>query len=134
MSIDYSIDPDQIIRKREDGKAKIIITLAAGRTESLECWPDDFSDDSKNAKKVWRYAQSGEDMPTDILPYTPPPPPDPKDIARRELVASDENFIRVAEDILTVLIAKGIMTEGDLPAAAKTKINNRKGWREIIES
>ncbi|EHJ92385.1 hypothetical protein [Vreelandella boliviensis] len=44
-------------------------------------------------------------------------------------IASDLAFVRVVEDILEVLLDKGIITFTDLPEAAQAKVMKRKSLR-----
>jgi hypothetical protein len=44
-------------------------------------------------------------------------------------IASDLAFVRVVEDILEVLLNKGIITFTDLPEAAQAKVMQRKSLR-----
>lgn len=44
-------------------------------------------------------------------------------------IASDLAFVRVVEDILEVLLEKGIITFTDLPEAAQAKVMERKSLR-----
>lgn len=44
-------------------------------------------------------------------------------------IASDLAFVRVVEDILEVLLEKGIITFTDLPEAAQSKVMQRKSLR-----
>lgn len=47
---------------------------------------------------------------------------------------SDLKFIRVLEDVVEVLVQKGVMTWTDLPPAAIEKLQNRSVMREQTES
>lgn len=49
--------------------------------------------------------------------------------AKHELETSDQKMGRVIEDILSVLIAKGIMATGDLPAEARAVLDARAANR-----
>lgn len=42
----------------------------------------------------------------------------------------DSEFIRVIEDVVDVLIQKGVMHLTDLPEKAQEKLMNRKGFRD----
>lgn len=50
---------------------------------------------------------------------------------KTELKASDDSFIRVGEDLIDVLISKGIIELSDFPEESREKINNRKSLRQI---
>lgn len=56
----------------------------------------------------------------------------PKKDAAANLQISDGAFVRVIEDLINTLITKGVITLADLPAAAQTKINDRKNWRATV--
>lgn len=47
----------------------------------------------------------------------------------KELASTDAGTIRLSEDLVDILIAKGLITLDDLPTKAKEKINNRKALR-----
>ena len=49
--------------------------------------------------------------------------------ARYRLAQSDSGMIRVIEDVLAALIAKGVLALADLPAAARQKIQDRAAAR-----
>ena len=44
-------------------------------------------------------------------------------------IASDLAFVRVVEDMLEVLLEKGVLSFTDLPAAAQSKVMERKSLR-----
>ncbi|WP_434986258.1 tryptophan synthase subunit beta like protein [Vreelandella zhaodongensis] len=46
-----------------------------------------------------------------------------------QFIASDLAFVRVVEDMLEVLLEKGVISFTDLPAAAQSKILERKSLR-----
>ena len=48
------------------------------------------------------------------------------------LVASDLSFVRVLEDLIGVLLEKGVLMHTDLPEAAQTKIMQRRDIRTQI--
>lgn len=47
-------------------------------------------------------------------------------------VASDLSFIRVLEDLVEVLIRRGVITLSDLPAAAQEKLMQRRALRHWL--
>jgi hypothetical protein len=49
-----------------------------------------------------------------------------------ELQATDSDMLRIAEDLIDTLISKGVITEADLPQAARNKLNNRKTKRAAL--
>ncbi|MEQ9608639.1 MAG: hypothetical protein RLN99_13340 [Kiloniellaceae bacterium] len=54
------------------------------------------------------------------------------EILRAELEASDLEFIRVIEDVITVLIDKRVFMLTDLPAAAQEKLARRYNLRSAL--
>ncbi|MFC7367342.1 MULTISPECIES: tryptophan synthase subunit beta like protein [Vreelandella] len=46
-----------------------------------------------------------------------------------QFIASDLAFVRVVEDMLEVLLEKGVISFTDLPSAAQSKIMERKSLR-----
>lgn len=63
-------------------------------------------------------------VPPEIL-YVAPPEPDPKDIVKQQLVATDAGMARIAEDIYDLLVADG----KTFPQSAVDKIASRKALR-----
>lgn len=57
---------------------------------------------------------------------------DPEEDVRAELEASDFEFIRVIEDVITVLIDKRIFMLTDLPLAAQQKLARRYNLRSKL--
>jgi len=45
------------------------------------------------------------------------------------IAATDKDMARVGEDLLDILIVKGVVSLDDFPAQAREKINNRKALR-----
>lgn len=66
------------------------------------------------------------------IPYTPPPAPDPAEVAKADLAGTDPGMIRVVEDLYEILVKKGIILASDLPAAAVNKIEQRKQLRKLL--
>ncbi len=52
--------------------------------------------------------------------------------ARRSLADSDRNMARIGEDLIEILISKGVITAEDLPGNVKEKIDKRKELREKL--
>ncbi len=52
--------------------------------------------------------------------------------AVQRLAASDGDMARVTEDLITVLIDKGVLAFTDLPAAARRKLLSRRQLREQL--
>ncbi|QJQ96516.1 MULTISPECIES: tryptophan synthase subunit beta like protein [Halomonadaceae] len=48
------------------------------------------------------------------------------------LKSSDAEFVRVLEDVIEVLVAKGIIGYLDLPEAARTKLMTRQSLRKRV--
>jgi len=59
----------------------------------------------------------------------PAPVVDAAQEAAINLAASDQKMARVSEDLIDVLIVKGVIALADLPTLAQATINNRKGRR-----
>jgi hypothetical protein len=53
-------------------------------------------------------------------------------IARAELEKSDKEMARAAEDILDILLARGIIEADDLPPAARARMERRAELRLIL--
>ena len=51
------------------------------------------------------------------------------DDVRKRLVESDRELVRVLEDLIRVLVEKGIIDLHDLPEAARSKLLRRQVWR-----
>jgi len=51
------------------------------------------------------------------------------DDAKQTLVESDLEFVRVLEDVITVLIEKNIIAHTELPEAAREKLSRRRELR-----
>lgn len=74
---------------------------------------------------------SGELMSTDseILAWRNQPG---TESSLQQLRQSDQEMIRVLEDLIQVLMDKGIVRLTDLPAAAQEKLMNRSQAREVL--
>ncbi|MGA0394063.1 MAG: hypothetical protein ACO3MW_08395 [Rhodospirillales bacterium] len=57
---------------------------------------------------------------------------DPQAQTRWDFMQSDLDFVRVLEDIIEVLIDKGVILFSDLPGPAQTKFMSRRGMRKEI--
>lgn len=55
-----------------------------------------------------------------------------KDLGVTPLQASDFETIRVLEDLIDLLIAKGVLTFTDLPEAAQDKLRRRQVLRKTV--
>lgn len=53
----------------------------------------------------------------------------PKKAIRAQLARSDAGMVRVLEDLVATLVAKGTIALADLPAAAKKKLDDRAALR-----
>lgn len=56
------------------------------------------------------------------------------DEALETLRASDDEFIRVLEDLIDLLVAKGVIGLNELPAAVRGKLDRRAALRERFRS
>lgn len=65
------------------------------------------------------------------LPYEPPAV-DLKAAARAELAATDVGMARVAEDLITALISKGVLAESDIPQPVRSKLDRRAELRSKL--
>ena len=52
--------------------------------------------------------------------------------ARRALAETDKEMARVGEDLVDILIVKGLITMDDFPEAARAKIADRKAKRAAL--
>lgn len=66
-----------------------------------------------------------------IAPYAPPVV-DPKEQARADLVATDKEMARIAEDLIQTLISKDLITESDIPQSAHDKMARRAKLRSRL--
>ena len=62
----------------------------------------------------------------------PQPAPTEAEIALTALQRTDQNMSRITEDLVDVLVAKGIIALADLPESARGKLENRKELRSKI--
>lgn len=62
------------------------------------------------------------------------PTPDPSIIAKQKLIETDRAMVRIAEDLITTLIAKGAIALTDLPEAAREKIQQRQQLRSQLSA
>ena len=79
------------------------------------------------AAEVCEYLSSGGT----IAPYTPPVI-NPKEQAKDELAATDKDLARIAEDLIGLLISKGVIAASDLPQPVRDKLDNRKELRSKL--
>ena len=66
-----------------------------------------------------------------IAPYIPPVV-DPKEQAKNELAATDKELARIAEDLIGLLISKGVIAVADLPQPVRDKLDNRNDLRSKL--
>ncbi|SDK85632.1 hypothetical protein SAMN05661010_00317 [Modicisalibacter muralis] len=52
----------------------------------------------------------------------------------RQLRSSDLEFVRVLEDVIELLVAKGVISFTDLPDAAREKLMSRQSLRRQVNS
>lgn len=55
-------------------------------------------------------------------------------IKAAELAVTDKQIVRVIDDLVTILIQKGVMTLADLPKAVRDKIAERQAIREELSN
>ena len=67
------------------------------------------------------------------LPYEPPVV-GPKEQAMADLMATDKEMARIAEDLINTLIAKGVIAAQDLPKPAMSKIFDRAALRKVLQA
>ena len=65
------------------------------------------------------------------LPYEPPII-DSKEQAKAELHESDSDMARIAEDLISALIGKGVIAESDIPQPARSKLARRAELRSKL--
>ena len=92
-------------------------TLDGGRASSMA-----------SARDVLDYLATGGQ----IAPYAPPVV-DPKDQAKAELRESDSDMARIAEDLINVMLTKGLITESDIPQSAHDKMAIRSELRSKLK-
>ncbi len=76
------------------------------------------------------------DLVRDLSAETPVPvvPMDPRPHTPRELFTMmDSELVRVLEDLVYVLIDKGVITLQELPEHAQAKLLDRRGFRDRIQ-
>jgi hypothetical protein len=61
-------------------------------------------------------------------PYVPPAV-DPAAQAKAELAESDSDMARIVEDLINVMLTKDLITESDIPAPARDKMDRRAKLR-----
>jgi hypothetical protein len=52
--------------------------------------------------------------------------------AKQQLAETDLDMVRIIEDLIKLLIAKGVIAETDLPQAARNKIQQRNNLRALL--
>jgi hypothetical protein len=67
-----------------------------------------------------------------ILDAFDPVAEEAKEQKRQQLAATDGPFVRVLEDLLAALVAKGTIALSDLPASARAKLAARQALRAEI--
>ena len=71
--------------------------------------------------KEWIDGRSTEEVEADALAS-----------AKAELAESDSDMARIAEDLITALISKGVLAEADLPQAARSRMAKRSELRSKL--
>ena len=67
-----------------------------------------------------------------IAPYAPPAV-DPKEQAKADLRESDSDMARIAEDLISVMLSKGLIAESDIPQPARDKLAKRSELRSKLK-
>jgi hypothetical protein len=68
-----------------------------------------------------------------MTPALPTDPAEPGPLAAQALSDSDAAIARVLEDVIDVLINRGVIQFTDLPAAAQTKLLSRQQTRAMLK-
>jgi hypothetical protein len=63
---------------------------------------------------------------------TPPSLSDPKDDDHQSLADSDASLARVTEDLIDILLTRGLIQFTDFPPAAQAKLLQRRQTRAIL--
>lgn len=63
---------------------------------------------------------------------TPPPLADPEDDDHQSLADSDASLARVTEDLIDILLTRGLIQFTDFPPAAQAKLLQRRQTRAIL--
>ena len=71
--------------------------------------------------KEWIDGRSTEEVEADALAST-----------KAELRESDSDMARIAEDLITALISKGVLAESDIPQSARSKLDRRAELRSKL--
>lgn len=87
----------------------------------------DYASSLATSREVLDYLAAGGQ----IAPYAPPAV-DPKEQARADLVATDKEMARIAEDLIQTLISKGVIAESDIPESARDKMARRSELRSKL--
>ena len=66
-------------------------------------------------------------------PYAPPAV-DPKEQAMADLMATDKEMARIAEDLISILASKGIINMADLPVPVASKLSDRAALRKALQA
>lgn len=66
------------------------------------------------------------------LPSQPPEPPDTSSQERQSLQQSDARLARVTEDLIDILIHRGVIQFTDFPRAAQAKLLERRQTRATL--
>jgi hypothetical protein len=63
---------------------------------------------------------------------TPPPLAEPEDDDHQSLADSDASLARVTEDLIDILLTRGLIQFTDFPPAAQAKLLQRRQTRAIL--
>ena len=83
--------------------------------------------DNSDFKEVIAWLNDGNE-----LRPCEPPAVDPKEQAKAELSETDSEIARIAEDLITALISKGVLAEADIPQSARSKMAKRSELRSKL--
>lgn len=64
--------------------------------------------------------------------YRPYTPEELASQAKGALAATDQDMLRIVEDLVDVLVAKGVIVQEDLPQVVRDKLANRKAKRAAL--
>ncbi|MFC6298938.1 tryptophan synthase subunit beta [Pseudomonas sp. CCM 7893] len=78
------------------------------------------------------YAESTGTLPSDHLEIQAWFADEKAEVSLKQLKHSDSEMIRVLEDLIQVLIQKGVINLTDLPVAAQEKLKDRSSARESL--
>jgi hypothetical protein len=109
-------------------------------TITSEMVPAGHMVEARNRQGVLRYLFTGigqvvtdEELVLATVPIPVIVQPTLAQLAAAELPATDAGMARVVEDLITVLVSKGVIEEADLPDSAQAKLAERTALRQQIQ-